>query len=191
MASRNRIPQGGCHRFRIIRLSGENKVLKAALFSSVGESESVGHSVGSDSLRPHGLQPTRLLCPWDSPGKSTGVGYRSLLEGTISTWGSNLGLLPCTRILSHLIHEESPVYSKGIYKHSSIYFQINPDTRRIRTINAGSAFIKFLFTLTYDQVFFISRTLRSLMMSLSEDSNLLSLHCVHGNPLPYSCLCNP
>ena len=28
----------------------------------------------SDSQRPHGLQPTRLLCPWDFPGKSTGVG---------------------------------------------------------------------------------------------------------------------
>ena len=27
----------------------------------------------SDSSRPHGLQPTRLLCPWDFPGKSTGV----------------------------------------------------------------------------------------------------------------------
>ena len=27
-------------------------------------------SVVSDSLRPHGLQPARLLCPWDSPGKS-------------------------------------------------------------------------------------------------------------------------
>ena len=31
-------------------------------------------SVMSDSLQPHGLQPTRLLCPWDFPGKSTGVG---------------------------------------------------------------------------------------------------------------------
>ena len=28
----------------------------------------------SDSSRPHGLQPTRLLRPWDFPGKSTGVG---------------------------------------------------------------------------------------------------------------------
>ena len=28
----------------------------------------------SDSYRPHGLQPTRLLHPWDSPGKSTGEG---------------------------------------------------------------------------------------------------------------------
>ena len=37
------------------------------------------HSVVSDSLRPHGLQPTRLLCPWDFPGKSTGVGCHCLL----------------------------------------------------------------------------------------------------------------
>ena len=28
----------------------------------------------SDSLRPHGPWPARLLCPWDSPGKNTGVG---------------------------------------------------------------------------------------------------------------------
>ena len=37
-------------------------------------------SVVSDSSRPHGLQPTRLLCPWDFPGKSTGVGCHCLLE---------------------------------------------------------------------------------------------------------------
>ena len=37
------------------------------------------HSVMSDSLRPHGLQPTRLLHPWDFPGKSTGVGCHCLL----------------------------------------------------------------------------------------------------------------
>ena len=31
---------------------------------------------------PHGLQPTRLLHPWDVPGKSTGVGYHRLLQWT-------------------------------------------------------------------------------------------------------------
>ena len=36
-------------------------------------------SVMSDSSRPYGLQPTRLLCPWDFPGKSTGVGCHCLL----------------------------------------------------------------------------------------------------------------
>ena len=38
------------------------------------------HSVVSNSLWPHGLQPSRLLCPWDSPGKSTGVGCHFLLQ---------------------------------------------------------------------------------------------------------------
>ena len=37
------------------------------------------HSAVSDSLRPHGLHPTRLLCPRDSPGKNTGVGGHFLL----------------------------------------------------------------------------------------------------------------
>ena len=39
----------------------------------------VSHSVVSDSMRPHGLQPTRLFRPWDFPGKSTGVGCHCLL----------------------------------------------------------------------------------------------------------------
>ena len=38
------------------------------------------HSVMSDSLQSHGLQPTRLLHPWDFPGKSTGVGCHCLLQ---------------------------------------------------------------------------------------------------------------
>ena len=38
------------------------------------------HSVVSDPSQPHGLQPTRLLRPWESPGKSTGVGCHCLLH---------------------------------------------------------------------------------------------------------------
>ena len=38
------------------------------------------HSVVSESCWPHGLQPTRLLRPWDFPGKSTGVGCHRLLQ---------------------------------------------------------------------------------------------------------------
>ena len=50
-------------------------------------------SVTSDSLRPRGLQPTRLLCPWGSPGKNTGVGCHAFLQGIFLTQGSNPGLL--------------------------------------------------------------------------------------------------
>ena len=47
----------------------------------------------SDSLQPYGPQPTRLLCPRDSLGKNTGVGYHALLQGIFPTQGSNLCLL--------------------------------------------------------------------------------------------------
>ena len=40
----------------------------------------VNCSVVPDSLRSHGLQPTRVLCPWDFPGKDTGVGCHFLLQ---------------------------------------------------------------------------------------------------------------
>ena len=63
----------------------------------------------SDSLQPHGLQPTRLLCPWDFPGKSTGMGCHFLLQGIFLTQGSNLGLLHCRQFLYNLRHQEAQV----------------------------------------------------------------------------------
>ena len=45
-------------------------------------------SVVSSSLQPPGLQPTRLLCPWDSPGKNTRVGCHALLQRIFPTQGS-------------------------------------------------------------------------------------------------------
>ena len=50
---------------------------------------SISHSVMSDPLRPHGLQPIRLLCSWNFPGKNTGVGSHSLLQGIFPTQGLN------------------------------------------------------------------------------------------------------
>ena len=50
-------------------------------------------SVLSDSLQPHELQPTRLLCPWNFPGKNTGVGCHFLLQWIFPTQGSTLHLL--------------------------------------------------------------------------------------------------
>ena len=49
--------------------------------------------VVSDSLWPYGSSPARLLCPWDSPGKNTGMGCCALLQGTFLTQKSNLYLL--------------------------------------------------------------------------------------------------
>ena len=49
----------------------------------------------SDSLWPHGLEPTSLLCPWNFPGKNIGVGCHSLLQRIFPTQRLNLGLLHC------------------------------------------------------------------------------------------------
>ena len=53
---------------------------------------SVSCSVIYDSLRFHGLKPSRLLCPWNTPGKNAEVGSLSLLQGIFLTQGSNPGL---------------------------------------------------------------------------------------------------
>ena len=62
----------------------------------------VSHSVVSNSLRSHGLQSARLLCPWNSPAKNTEVGCHSFLQGIFLTQGLNLGLLHCRQTLYHL-----------------------------------------------------------------------------------------
>ena len=57
--------------------------------------------------QPHRLQPTRLLCPWNSPGKNTGVGCHSLLQGIFPTQGSNPGLPHC-RFLTSWATQKAP-----------------------------------------------------------------------------------
>ena len=56
----------------------------------------LSHSVTSESWL-HELQPSRLLCPWDFPGKNTGVHCYFLLQRIFATQGSNLSLW-------HLLH---------------------------------------------------------------------------------------
>ena len=68
---------------------------------------SVSRSVVPNSLWPHGLQPARLLCSWNSPGKNTGVGCHFLLQGIFLTQGLNPCLLHCRHILYHLSHQEN------------------------------------------------------------------------------------
>ena len=61
----------------------------------------------SNSSQSHGLQPGRLLCPWDFSSKNTEVGCHSFLQGIFPTQGSNLGHLHCRWILYHLSHQGS------------------------------------------------------------------------------------
>ena len=63
--------------------------------------ENVNCSVVSGTLWPRGL----YLCPWDPPGKNTGVGCHSLLHGVFLTQGLIPGLPHCRQILYHLSHQ--------------------------------------------------------------------------------------
>ena len=60
-------------------------------------------------MRPHGLQSTRPLCPWDSPGKNTGVSCHFLLQGIFPTQESNPGLLHCKQVLCQLNYKGNQI----------------------------------------------------------------------------------
>ena len=63
---------------------------------------------------------TGLLCPWNSPGKNTGVNSHSLLQGIFPTEGLNPGLLHCRQILNHLSHQGSPPWFVGDGRFNSL-----------------------------------------------------------------------
>ena len=91
-------------------LWGKKKILSFICYSNKQYSSSpvvasVHCSTVSHFLWPQGLSLTRLLCPWDSPGKNTGVGSHFLLQGIFSTQGWNPGLLHCRQILYCLSHQ--------------------------------------------------------------------------------------
>ena len=73
----------------------------------------VSCSVVSDSSRPHGLWPTRLLYPWDFPSKNPGVRCQFLFQGIFLTQGSSPGFVNCRWILYRLNHQGSP--SKRVF----------------------------------------------------------------------------
>ena len=71
----------------------------------------------SDALKPYGLQPARLLCPWDSPGKnSPGVGCHVLLQSIFLIQGFNPCLLHYKQILYCSANGEAPEYSLKVPK---------------------------------------------------------------------------
>ena len=70
------------------------------------ERESESRSVMSNSVTPW---TARLLCPWNSLSKKSGVSCHSLLQGIFPTQGSNPGLQHCRQILYHWSHQRGYV----------------------------------------------------------------------------------
>ena len=76
----------------------------------------------ANSLPSHRLWPTRLLCPWDFPGRNTGVGCHALLQGIFLTQGSQSGL-----------HRRQILYQKGNHTAKRRRLNVAPESTFLKT----------------------------------------------------------
>ena len=101
--------------------------------------------VVSHSLQPHGLQPARLLCPLNFPGKNTGVGCHAFFQGIFQTQGSNPGLLylSCMGrwVLYQWCHLGSPMAFAAAQK-STRYCHPPPPTSGVLTCHSSDSSVK-------------------------------------------------
>ena len=84
-------------------------------------------SVMSNSLRPHGLQPVKFLCPWAFSGKNTGVGGHFLIQRVFLTPGTKLASFVSPALASRFFTTElpgKPYFTWLLFSHHcpSIYF---------------------------------------------------------------------
>ena len=117
----------------------------------------LSHSVMSDSSRPHGLWPTRLLRPWNFPGKNTGMGCISssiLFQRIFLTRGSNWHLLG-------LLHQQA-VFTTGPPGKPGPCHERRPKPRqcfREETILTPCWICFFYFNLSFLLLLFMKRIL--------------------------------
>ena len=93
---------------KAMKLHNSYKVIFLVLFLKICFYCVLSPTVVSDSVRLHGLYLAKLLCPCISPGKNTGVGNCSLLQGIFLNQGMNCSLLHCRKILYHQNHQTNP-----------------------------------------------------------------------------------
>ena len=120
----------------------------------------ISDSVMSDSLQPHRLEPTKLFCLWDSPGKNTGLGCHSLLQGIFPTQRLNPHLLHCRQILYQLlIYSQTQismiVISFGNQKHDIYYIRAGIKSKKwcgnkdlIKHLQQSTCFYAFIALLS-------------------------------------------
>ena len=111
----------------------------------------VCRSLVSNSLQPHRLQPAKLLCPWDSPGKNTGVGCHALLQGIFPTQYRTQVSCIGRQNLYCWCHLRSPI-------HVSLFVYIFLSNNHVHTHTYVHA-----HRIIYNPVYFIKRNLTRLL----------------------------
>ena len=119
-------------------------------------------------LWPSGLRPARLLCPWDSPGKNTGVGCHALFQWIFQTQGSNSHLLrlPQWQADFFVFSFSSPLSNLG----SPVYciHSINSEYASVHDLPVPSTFSFPLGVHTFD--LYTSVSISALQTGSSEPS---------------------
>ena len=115
------------------------------------------------TLRPHGLQPARLLCPWYSPGKNNGVRCNALLQGIFLTHGSNPSLPYSRQILYHgtafeaMFSTSSKISSVMLQPIRLLMHLISKNLSRLSSFKSKSSAVSILQT-KYQSLFHKSAT---------------------------------
>ena len=118
-----------------------------------------------------------LLCPWDSPGKNTGVGCHSLLQGIFTTQGSNPCLLFGRQILYHWATWEAPY--NAILKDFLLFFFHLCIFNSIFILSVKPSFKKFL--LYFNFIIYLSGCAGSELCHVGS-SSLARDGTLHWNP---------
>ena len=100
----------------------------------------------SESLRTYGPWPTTFLCPWDSPGKNTGVGCYILLQGLFPSQGRNLLLLCLLHLQASslpLAPPEKPNNDVTVFSNCMNGEPVGPEeTRVVKTQDTGPSYLR-------------------------------------------------
>ena len=147
----------------------------------------------SDSLWPHGLGPTRLLCPWNSPGKNTGEGCHSS-PVDLPDPGIKPNLLDHRQILYHLNHQgavekctnlEKKTWLGGIASYSVFILQVffgNVDSSGVKH-NIFNPPIIARYIRLHPTHYSIRSTLRMELMGCDLNSKFQVIPCTsHSQP---------
>ena len=129
----------------------------------------LSHSVVSDSLQHHGLQPARILCPWDLPGKNTGVGCHFLLQRIFPTQGSNLCLL-------QLLHCRQSLYQEATGKPPVMTTKPNVSEYSQSSVSVGSEPMESTNQGSRKKFFLIPESFKKQNLNLLSAQQLFTCH---------------
>ena len=145
-------------------------------------------SVVSGILRPHRLQLSRFLCLWYFPGKNTGMGCHSLLQGIFPTQGLNPGLLHCKQFLYCLNHQGISKCKLGnrtlrigrIFIHRSVILQLQNELQIY--------FLQLPFMACYVIVYFFPISCQHQHVHIRDATKIRHLLSVHNQGWESHCV---